>query len=151
MKRLTWIVFLMTICQGVLVYGQHEEEHTTDTALLLAVLNLQNQSSNIFSGVEALYSKNIEQQMVQTKCVACHVEGGLADNARLKFLKGENNDETNFNALKDYLSIYGVSADLLLSKIRGINHTGGTQMSTTSDLYGHIEEVANQIENLLQQ
>ena len=87
------------------------------------------------------YTQSLESQLVQAKCVACHVSGGVASTARLLFESGNNKASSNFSALENFLSLSNVSADYILNKVRGVGHGGGTQLSSTDQLYQELSTV----------
>ena len=90
---------------------------------------------------------------IQTDCVNCHNEQGLAKNTD-HILRPDTEEEYleyNFNAWKNFAAMTGtkVGAELLLSKPQGINHGGGQRLGITpeSPLYASIVEILERFEN----
>ncbi len=79
-----------------------------------------------------LYTSNISQPIIQSRCIACHVSGGAASATRLVYVRSNVADfqTTNYNTLLDFIQTAGTS--LLLSKPQGIGHGGGVQLQSGS-------------------
>ena len=79
--------------------------------------------------------------VVQSKCVNCHVEGGVSGNTRLVFVRSENADhlELNRQAFADFLAEAEDGAVLILNKIQGVAHGGGVQAAAGTEDYASIE------------
>ena len=79
--------------------------------------------------------------VVQSKCVNCHVEGGVSGNTRLVFVRSENADhlELNRQAFADFLEEAEDGAELILNKIQGVAHGGGVQAAAGTEDYASIE------------
>ena len=79
--------------------------------------------------------------VVQSKCVNCHVEGGVSGNTRLVFVRSENADhlELNRQAFADFLAEAEGGAELILNKIQGVAHGGGVQAAAGTEDYASIE------------
>lgn len=93
------------------------------------------------------YVENVSDSIVQGRCVACHVSGGVADgSARLIFSSSSESgyQEANQQAIADFLALDGVDAAYLLGKASGgQGHTGGTQLPVGSDEYSALETYLN--------
>ena len=85
----------------------------------------------------SLYEKDIESKIVQTKCIACHVTGGLARDTSLIFSReNELSLENNFNTFKNLIAEKNDFGKYILSKVTGgASHQGGVQISKDSDEY----------------
>jgi hypothetical protein len=95
------------------------------------------------SGVKnalSLYEKDIEKNVVQKKCIACHVTGGLARDTFLIFSReNELSIENNFNTFKNLIAEKNDFGKYILSKVNGgASHQGGVQISKGSDEYVHF-------------
>ena len=79
--------------------------------------------------------------VVQSKCVNCHVEGGVSGGTRLVFVRSENADhlELNRQAFADFLAEAEDGAELILNKIQGVAHGGGVQAAAGTEDYASIE------------
>ena len=79
--------------------------------------------------------------VVQSKCVNCHVEGGVSGNTRLVFVRSDNADhlELNRQAFADFLAEAEDGAELILNKIQGVAHGGGVQAAAGTEDYASIE------------
>ena len=91
------------------------------------------------------FEAELESTVVQTKCILCHVEGGLARNSSLQFQRTNNASAlNNFASISAFIEEQG--AELLLSKVAGgSGHAGGMQLSQDSDGYQALERVIAEI------
>ena len=82
---------------------------------------------------EEVFRDYISEQVIQEKCVKCHVAGGLSGNTRLVFVQSSDtpdHEARNLRALQDLLDKLkneGGGA-YILNKIQGVLHGGGTQV-----------------------
>ena len=90
---------------------------------------------------EAVFREHISGPIVQAKCVACHVEGGLSGNTRLVFVRSTNPDHEalNLRAFEDFLGEVDEGADVVLNKIQGVAHGGGVQVAAGTPEFTHME------------
>ena len=105
----------------------------------------------------AFYSDNISEQIIQAKCIVCHVEGGIARDAGMLFQRpGPASVLNNFAIIEDFVNSRSDGKDYILSKASGgDNHTGGVQlpaggsdynnMATLLDLLSSGVDVARQL------
>lgn len=89
------------------------------------------------------YQDNVSANIVQSRCVACHVSGGAADGqARLIFERNTETDylATNQQRIADFLSLDDVDSQYFLAKASGgLGHVGGTQLPAGSEEYTAFE------------
>ena len=80
--------------------------------------------------------------VVQSKCINCHVDGGVSGHTRLVFVTATNNDheEINLQIFDDFLALVEDGDDLILNKIQGVGHGGGIQVAAGTAEYGHMEK-----------
>ncbi len=80
--------------------------------------------------------------IVQSKCVTCHVEGGASGHTRLVFVTAETDDHeaTNLQRFDDFLAEVEGGGELILNKIRGVGHGGGAQIAGGSVEYEQMED-----------
>jgi len=85
----------------------------------------------------SLYQSDIEEGIVQTKCIACHVTGGVARDSKLIFTRPNDlSSENNFNTFKNLLIEKNDFGKHVLNKVAGGNsHGGGAQISSGSNEY----------------
>ncbi len=70
------------------------------------------------------FGDHIESGIVQTRCIACHVGGGLAkDSAMVLQRSSATSTDSNFNAFKNLAASKG--ANYILTKVSGGNNHGG--------------------------
>ena len=128
-----------------------------DTAAAPGELYYSGAPLNVTVGAQApsdpqsltLYTQNISQQIVQNRCVVCHVSGGAASATRLIYLRDTTTGflNANYNTLVDFMQTASDAANLLISKPQGgLGHGGGVQLSAGTDLTNWIEFV-NQLES----
>lgn len=97
------------------------------------------------------YNANISEQIVQARCINCHIEGGVAAGlARLIFVSKDtpNYQAINQQRLADYLALEGVDATYFLSKASGgQGHNGGAQILLGSEEYQAMETYLSMIQD----
>ena len=100
---------------------------------------------NSASQAAITFENEIETAVVQARCVACHVEGGLARNSALQFQRTNTASAlNNFGALSAYVEKKG--SDLLLAKIAGEQgHAGGVQLPKDSEGYASIQKMVTEL------
>ncbi len=83
----------------------------------------------------SFYQASISDQIIQGRCINCHIQGGLASGSALRYQRDSvaGYQITNFNLLDDYVDTG--NSETLLSKPRGVGHGGGVQLSATSESY----------------
>ena len=81
--------------------------------------------------------------VVQSKCAACHVEGGASGNTRLVFVTDEEAEHLtkNLSVFETFLSEVDDGAALILNKIQGVGHGGGLQVASDTDEYAAMESL----------
>ena len=93
---------------------------------------------------EEVFSDHISDPVVQSKCVNCHVQGGLSGHTRLVFVSRlvDSNHETlnlqAFRNLLDALDDDGGGA-FILNKIQGVAHGGGLQVEPGSQDFANMQ------------
>ena len=87
------------------------------------------------------FDTEVEDSIVQTRCIACHVEGGLARNSALQFQRTNTASSlNNFGALSAYIDAKG--SELFLAKIAGEQgHVGGEQLAKDSSGYASFQKL----------
>jgi hypothetical protein len=100
------------------------------------------------SAAAKTFDTEIESDIVQARCITCHVEGGLARSSALQFQRTNTASSlNNFGALSEYIESKG--AELLLAKVAGgEGHVGGLQLAPDSDGYAAIEKVISELANV---
>ena len=89
----------------------------------------------------AVFGEHISGPVVQSKCVACHVEGGVSGNTRLVFARSSDSRHVarNFDAFETFLGEVEDAAALILNKIQGVAHGGGVQVAAGTAEFTHME------------
>ena len=79
--------------------------------------------------------------VVQSKCVLCHVEGGLAGFTRLRFVRAPTPgyEARNLGVFADFLAAVEDGASYLLNKVQGVGHGGGAQVASGSVEFAGME------------
>ncbi|GBL03620.1 choice-of-anchor V domain-containing protein [Glaciecola sp. KUL10] len=89
------------------------------------------------------YTENVSEQVIQGRCIACHVSDGAAASSGLIFERSDqpNYIESNMATIASFLSQPGVDGEYLLSKAQGLlGHGGGQQLVAGSSLYSALAE-----------
>ena len=113
-----------------------------------AVLN--NQDTTDSTDVEDFFNENIYSQVVQERCMNCHVEGGASGHTRLVFVStgnAEADEEANLQVFRDYLSEVENGKQTILNKMQGIGHGGGTQFLSNTQEFEDMSEFLDLLEN----
>jgi len=102
---------------------------------LLVSASLVAEASSAQNGdtAEEVFRSHISGQVIQEKCVKCHVAGGLSGNTRLVFVRSSDaadHEALNLRALRDLLDKLKNEGGVayILNKIQGVSHGGGTQV-----------------------
>ena len=93
-------------------------------------------------GPEALFARHISEPVVQSRCIACHVEGGRSAHTRLVFERAANPDHEALNlaTFERFLSEVDGAASRILNKIQGVAHGGGEQVPADSAEFAWMEQ-----------
>ena len=99
-------------------------------------------------GPSALFSQHISEAVVQSKCIACHVEGGVSGNTRLVFAPSTTADHEALNlaAFEAFLSEVESGASVILNKIQGVSHGGGAQVPAGSADFAQMERFLGKLD-----
>ena len=87
-------------------------------------------------------------EIVQSRCVRCHVAGGRAAGARLRFTPAAasaNHQSLNIEALKTFLADVPDAAALLLNRVQGIGHGGGVQLAADTEDFVHMARLLTRL------
>ncbi len=97
--------------------------------------------------------RTLASPIVQSKCVNCHVRGGVSGNTRLVFVTDADPDHLakNLAAIKSLVDTVndatGDGADYILAMIRGgLGHGGGVQVAEGTDEYNDMERFLGVLE-----
>lgn len=88
----------------------------------------------------ALFEQNIDQPIINSRCVVCHVQGGNAGNTPLVYQRASaTSTAANFSAIETYLQSRPNGVQTILSKASGaVAHGGGTQLSSGSTDFANL-------------
>ena len=93
---------------------------------------------------EAVFQDHISQPIVQSKCVNCHVQGGVSGRTRLVLVRSTEADHegSNLQAFRDLVAAVEAEggSTYILNKIQGaIPHGGGEQVAAGSDDFDNMD------------
>ena len=96
---------------------------------------------------EDVFAEHISGPIVQGKCIACHIEGGVSGNTRLVFVPDSDPDHEalNLQVFKDFLTEAEAEAEnedgagVIRNKIQGVAHGGGVQVADGTPEFAHME------------
>lgn len=88
-----------------------------------------------------IFNERISGDIVQSKCVACHVDGGEAGETRLVFVPSDTPDHRALNreVFRRFLVDLANGSDVILGEARGLGHEGGVQLQEDSEEYLDLE------------
>jgi len=92
--------------------------------------------------ISSLYAETISSQIVMRRCVACHVQGGVSQMSRLVFSRGagKNVQSDNLAQFAEFVSSNSGGDQLILARVSGIGHGGGTVLPKGSADYNALAE-----------
>lgn len=81
------------------------------------------------------FVQNISTSIIQSNCIVCHSSTGSAANTPLRYVSSNQSDfqQTNHNALLNYINNTVGGQSLILSKPQGIGHGGGIRLAPGSE------------------
>ena len=87
-----------------------------------------------------VFEQLVAAQVVESRCVNCHVEGGQSGTTRLVLTATSNSNHRarNLQAIRDFVATVEDGAELLLDKIQGIGHGGGEQVPASSENFANV-------------
>ena len=99
-------------------------------------------------GPSALFAQHISEAVVQSKCIACHVEGGVSGNTRLVFAPSTTTDHETLNlaAFERFLSEVESGASYILNKVQGVSHGGGAQVPAGTTDFAEMERFLGKLD-----
>ena len=80
---------------------------------------------------DEVFASSVSSQVVQAKCIGCHVAGGPSSNTRLVLVRSTAPDHVNANrqVFEDFVRDVDDGANVLLNKVQGASgHGGGVQL-----------------------
>ena len=94
-----------------------------------------------------LYTQNVSAPIVQGRCVACHVSGGVAGSTPLVYVRSNTPDfvNINYNTLVNYIKNHPNGSSLILSKPQGVAHGGGVQLPSGSENFTNFSNFVNAV------
>ena len=91
-----------------------------------------------------VFRQAISAQIVQAKCVNCHVQDGASGNTRLVFVDSDTPDHeaVNLQTFEDFLAAVADEGDgsHVLNKIQGVGHGGGVQVSPGTEEFANMQQ-----------
>ncbi|MFZ8921290.1 MAG: hypothetical protein ACO20P_17750, partial [bacterium] len=78
---------------------------------------------------QGYFAARVSENIIQNKCITCHVSGGLAEQTPLIYIPKSNSvhAEANFNTLQNFIQNEPSRAASMLQKVSGeISHGAGT-------------------------
>ena len=104
------------------------------------------------TAAEAVFRDHISEPIVQSKCVNCHVEGGLSGHTRLVLVRSSeafDHEARNLQTFKDLVVAVedDGAATYILNKIQGaIPHGGGVQVAAGSEDFDNMDHFLELLE-----
>lgn len=86
------------------------------------------------------FEEQVSEPVVQDTCIACHVEGGVSGHTRLVFVDSgtEGHAELNYEQFANLAAEEEDAADYVLSKVQGVGHGGGVQLTADSEEFAAL-------------
>ena len=88
-----------------------------------------------------VFREHVSGPIVQGKCIACHVAGGVSGNTRLVFVRSSESDHEvrNLEAFRTFIDGVDDGAAVILNKIQGVAHGGGVQVAAGTADFARME------------
>lgn len=88
-----------------------------------------------------LFDDYISDQIVQSRCIHCHVEDGISGHTRLVLSPSTVPDHKtrNLEVFQGFVETVEDAADRILNKIQGVAHGGGVQVPAGSADFANME------------
>ena len=95
-----------------------------------------------------VFGSLVSTQIVQAKCVNCHVQGGASGHTRLVFARAPTADHeaTNLQVFRDFLAAVENGGSLILNKVQGFTHGGGVQLTEGTDDFAALKRFIELLE-----
>ena len=109
--------------------------------------NLSHSPTPEDASAAGIFAEHVSE-IVQSRCVRCHVAGGRAAGARLRFTPASasaDHQSLNIEALKTFLADVPDAAALLLNRVQGIGHGGGVQLAADTEDFVHMARLLTQL------
>ena len=89
------------------------------------------------SDADNQFVEHVADQVLGTACQFCHVPGGPSAYTRLVLAPpgAADEDARNAAALENFINTVPDGGALLLSKVQGVDHGGGTWFTSQSEQY----------------
>lgn len=96
-----------------------------------------------------VFDDYVSTQVVQSRCVRCHVEGGQSDFTRLVFVPASGVDyrARNLGVFEAFVATVSGGADIILDKIRGVSHGGSIQVPSGTTDFANMERFLRLLDN----
>ena len=88
-----------------------------------------------------MFGEFISEQIVQSRCINCHVKGGVSGHTRLVLSPStaEGHEALNREVFENFVGTVEDGADRILNKIQGVGHGGGIQVPAGSAEFANME------------
>ena len=91
---------------------------------------------------EGVFHDHISGQIVQSRCINCHFEGGQSGHTRLVFVRESDtpdHEALNLKVFADFLESTEDGHERILTKIQGAGHGGGIQVPVGSEEFDNMD------------
>ena len=93
---------------------------------------------------QEVFHDHISGPIVQSRCVNCHVQGGLSGHTRLVFVRSSDTPDHETRNLRTFEALLAAVADegggaYILNKIQGVAHGGGPQVPAGTREFANME------------
>ena len=130
---------------------QHFNSAVVGALLMLAAMAYETSAPHAEDGTtpEEIFLDHVSGPIVQSRCVNCHVEGGVSGHTRLVLVRSTETDHEALN-LETFRALLDAVADeggvtYILNKIQGVSHGGGVQVPAGSADFASMELFLRQL------
>ncbi len=107
---------------------------------LQSFVEMATQQDEIRASAISYYKASLSDNLMQTQCLACHVEEGLAASTGLVLTDANtaNHQDINANRVINFASLSNTNFDNVLLKATGFDHAGGEVVASDSEEAGFL-------------
>lgn len=112
-----------------------------DAPIQFRLTEFSKSSAGVSVDALSFFESSVSPQIVDSRCVFCHVSGGIAENTALVFERsGTNSIANNFEIFDNFRKSRSDALEYILSKVSGsVSHGGGTQLAVGSTDYNNLQ------------
>lgn len=98
-------------------------------------------SEQLLAQATEFFQANVEQPVINNRCINCHVQGGAASFTALVYERqSSTSTANNIQEISSYIQARSNGVTTILSRAQGIGHGGGVQLANGSTEFNALSE-----------